>query len=282
MRPNGTLITEHVERGAFSHTTCYDCHRPGGANPVYAGERPFGLLLSPDGSRLTVSHLHSSDLAVLDLASGQIEQTVHLAPAGAATEAVALAPLDGELWVALRPAQPSTQPGALRRLDAATLAPLGAADIATGADPAALLALPDRHSVLVSNFESDSITEYSGTGSPGATAIRHGAAPGPLGITQLPSGELLALDYYSNAVSFVDLVAGTSRTIHPARGNAPYANPTHAAVSSDGRSVWVVSGSTDGHLLQIDLTSNLASSQVLRDIPIDGLSFDIALISAVR
>ena len=39
-RADGTLIQEHLDRGAFSHTTCHDCHRVGGAQPKYAGDRP--------------------------------------------------------------------------------------------------------------------------------------------------------------------------------------------------------------------------------------------------
>jgi DNA-binding beta-propeller fold protein YncE len=269
-RPDGSVIQPHVDQGAFEHTTCYDCHRPGGAQPKYAGVRPFGLLLSPDGNHLLVSHLRSSDLAVLDLASGQVETRIPLAPVGAATEAVALARLDGEIWVALRPPQPSTSPGALRRLDAATLGPLG--DEPTGADPTQLLALPDRHSVLVSNFESNTVTEH-GPGAP----IAHDAAPGPLGMAVLPSGEVLALDYYSNAISVIDpgAGAGRSRTVRLERDGAPYANPTQAAVSGDGRSAWVVSGAPDGHLLELDL----ASLRVVRELPIDGLSFGVAVVS---
>ena len=266
-RPDGTVIQPHVDQDAFSHTTCYDCHRPGGARPTYAGSRPFGLLVSPDGSQLMVSHLRTTDIAVIDLASGQLERTIALAPAGPATEAVALARIDDAIWVALRPPQPSTLAGAVRCLDAATLAPRG--DVATGADPAALLAMPGRRSVLVSNFESNTVTELAA----GATTA-HDAAPGPLGLTALSPTAVLALDYYSNAVSVIDLAAGTSNTTHLSFGDAQYANPTQAAIASDGRSAWVVTGAPDGHLLQLDLPS----MQVIRDLAIDGLSFGIAIV----
>jgi DNA-binding beta-propeller fold protein YncE len=282
-RADGTVIQPHIDQRAFDHATCYDCHRPGGARPAYAGARPFGLLVSPDGSHLLVSHLRTSDIAVLDLASGRIETTIHLAPAGAATEAVALAQVGDEIWVALRPPQPSTLAGALRRLDAATLAPRSGsapgsvpgsapgsvADTPTGADPAALLAMPERRSVLVSNFESNSVTEHIG-----GAAIPREAAPGPLGLTALSSSTVLALDYYANAVSVLDLTAGTSTTTPLARAGALYANPTQAAVSGDGRSAWIVTGAPDGHLLQLDLSS----MQVVRDVAIDGLSFGIAIV----
>src|SRR4051812_8518078 len=36
-REDGSVILEHIDRDAFAHTTCYDCHRPGGAEPKYAG-----------------------------------------------------------------------------------------------------------------------------------------------------------------------------------------------------------------------------------------------------
>jgi hypothetical protein len=91
---------------------------------------------------------------------------------------------------------------------------------------------------------------------------------------------VLALDYYSNAVSVLDLEAGASTTVALEHAGVPYPNPTQAAASSDGRSAWIVSSGTSGHLLQIDLPLDLASTQVVRDVPIDGLSFGVALVSA--
>jgi len=267
-RPDGSVIRAHAAQNAFAHTTCYDCHRAGGAQPKYAGDRPFGLLLSRDGTRLLVSHVTTGNLSMLELASGRIERTVHLAPAGAAAEPVALARLGDEIWVALRSPQPSMKPGVLRRLAEATLLPLR--DVPTGADPASLLPLPDRARVLVTNFETDSITEHG----PDGAAVRHRVSPGPLGMTALPGGLVLALDYYSNAVSFLDPATGTSETVPLQRDGVRYANPTNAALSSDGRRAFIVTSGTDGHLLQMDL----ASRRVVADATIDGLSFGVALV----
>lgn len=271
-RADGSVIQPHVDQDAFSHTTCYDCHRVGGAQPKYAGDRPFALLLSPDGSRLLVSHLRSSTIAVLEVKAGRIERTVHIGPSGVATEAVGLARLDQDIWVALRPPQPSTAPGVLRRMDAVTLEPRG--DFMIGSDPAALLALAERKSVLVSNFETDTVTEHRGSGA----VVAHVAAPGPLGLVDLRKGRVLAIDYYSNAVSFLDLAAGTTKTVALRKGDLPYANPTHGALASDGRSVWIVASGTDGHLIELDL----ASHRIVRDLPIDGLSFGVAVVPKRR
>jgi DNA-binding beta-propeller fold protein YncE len=266
-RPDGSTIQAHFDRAAFGASTCFDCHRPDGAQPKYAGDRPFGLLLSTDGRRLYVSHLRGGRLAVLNLDEGRIERTVFLTAAGAATEAVAIDRMGDELWVALRPPQPSTLPGALRRLNAETLDALG--DLPTGADPGALLALPARRRVLVSNFETNTVTMHDAGGS----TVRFEAAPGPLGLLALSSASALALDYYSNAVSFLDLDAGTARTLLLEHGGIPYANPTNAALASDGRTAWIVSSGTDGHLLELDLTSRTIG----RDLAIDGLSFGVAV-----
>jgi len=267
-REDGTVILPHIDQGAFSHSTCYDCHRPDGAKPKYAGDRPFGLLLSPDTRRLYVSHLRSPELSVLNLETGEVERTVVLEPAGEAIEAVALARVGDQVWVALRPHQPSTLPGALRRLDASTLEPLG--DTPTGADPGALLALPERGRVLVSNFETDTVTEHDDAG----TAVRFAAAPGPLGLLALSADRALALDYYSNAVSFLDLAAGTSATLPLEHAGAIYVNPTNAALASDNQSAWIVSSGTEGHLLKLDL----ASRRIVREVSIDGLSFGVAVV----
>ena len=282
-RANGTVNQAHLDAGAFQgHASCADCHTggPGGALPAYVGARPFGMALSADGARLLVSHLRPPEpdrlglepgsIAVLDLATGQVERTVPLALSGVATEAVALAFVGTELWVAIRPNQPSSSPGLVRRLDAATLAPLG--DAATGSDPVCILPLPERGTALVSNFEADTVSERAA----GGALVRDlAAAPGPLGLLRLPGGDtVLALDYYSNALTFLDLGGGPSTTVPLGDPAAAWPNPTNAALASDGGSAWLVSGGTAGRLLQLDL----GTRQVVRDLPLDGLSFGVAVV----
>jgi DNA-binding beta-propeller fold protein YncE len=274
-REDGSVIQEHFDEDAFSASTCFSCHSPDGAQPKYAGDRPFGLLLSPDGRRLYVTHLRASRLTVLDLEQGSIESTSSLEPAGTATEVVAIDRVGDEIWVALRAPQPSTDPGALRRLNAETLEPI--ADIPTGADPGALLALPERGQILVSNFESNTVTLHDasddGTGEP----VRFEAAPGPLGMARLDATSVLTLDYYSNAVSFLELDGGEAETLPLEHAGLPYANPTNVALASDGQSAWIVSSGTDGHLLELDLSSR----DIVRDVPIDGLSFGVAVVPRI-
>jgi len=271
-RADDSVIQPHFDTDAFSASSCFGCHYAGGAEPKYAGDRPFGLLLSPDGHRLYVTHLRQSRLTVLDLEAGKIESSVSLAAAGAATELVAIDRLGDELWVALRAPQPSTEPGALRRLNAATLEPI--ADLPAGADPGALLALPAQQSILVSDFASNTVTMH---GLSDGTPFQFEAAPGPLGLLQLDPNRVLALDYYSNAVSFLDLENRSAETLPLEHDGLPYANPTNAALASDSQSAWIVSSGTDGHLLELDLQAR----SVVRDVTIDGLSFGVAVVPAV-
>jgi streptogramin lyase len=274
-RADGSIIQPHFDQDAFSASSCFGCHRPGGAEPKYAGDRPFGLLLSPDARRLYVTHLRASRLTVLDLDAGQIESSTSLLPVGAASEVVAIDRLGDEIWVALRAPQPSTLPGALRRLNAATLEPV--ADLPAGADPGALLALPEHNSVLVSNFASNSVTMHHADDNGANAPFDFEASPGPLGLLRLDANRVLSLDYYSNAVSFLDIAAKSAQTLPLEHDGLPYANPTNAALSVDGQSAWLVSSGTDGHLLSLDIRSR----QIVRDVGIDGLSFGVAVVPGI-
>jgi len=274
-RADGSLIQPHFDQDAFAASSCFGCHHAGGAAPKYAGDRPFGLLLSPDGRRLYVTHLRASRLTVLDLEAGRIESSTSLAPAGAATEVVAIDRLGDELWLALRAPQPSTQPGALRRLHADTLEPI--ADLRAGADSGALLALPEHGRMLVSNFASNTVTMHDSDDDGSGSPFHFEAAPGPLGLLQLDANGVLALDYYSNAVSFLDLESGNAQTLPLEHDGLPYANPTNAALASNQQSAWIVSSGTDGHLLELDLPSRT----IIRDVAIDGLSFGVAVVPSI-
>jgi DNA-binding beta-propeller fold protein YncE len=56
--------------------------------------------------------------------------------------------------------------------------------------------------------------------------------------------------------------------------NKVFVNPTHAALSPDGRRAYIVSSGTEGHLVVFDLERK----QVTQAIPIDGLSFDAVVV----
>lgn len=269
-RDDGTLIQPHLDQDAFSHTTCYDCHKDGGALPRYAGARPLALRLSPDGALLYVAHVNSGELAVLDARTGARQAAVTLAPVGAVKEPTALDLVGEDLVVAMRATQPSPVPGLIRRLDRRTLQPRGA-DWPTGTNPVELRALPGGERALVTRFDSNLVSLLdAGGGGPAITV-----ANGPLGVLALGDGKVLVLGYYANAVSLLDPAAGSADTFALTEHGVTLSNPTHAARGSDPGVAWVVASGTQARLAALDLVRR----QVLRSLPINGLSYDVAIVA---
>lgn len=267
-REDGSVIQAHQDQDAFSHTTCYDCHGGGSAKPAIVGTRPFGITLSPDGLKLIVSQIRGGDLVVLDREKGSLERTLPLEPTGSAHEAADVALMNGSFYVALRPTPPATTPAVIRRLDAKTLE--FQSEAPTGSDPAMLLPDPERSRVLVSNFETNTLSAFDASG----RTLTYTVTPGPLGMLKLPGDRLLSLNYYSNAVSLVDLKRGAVESVGLEFGGRKYVNPTHAALSPDGKLAYIVSSGTGGNLLVFDL----GQKRVVRVIPIDGLSYDVVTV----
>jgi YVTN family beta-propeller protein len=269
-RADGSLIQGHVDRDAFSKTSCFACHNTSadGVKPFVVGERPVGLTLSSDLTKLIVSHLRNSRLSVVNRASGILEQSVSLNPTGNASELSDVASVGEKLVVTMRPAQPSTKPGMVRWLNANTLETLS--EFTTGSDPSFILPIPNRDSALVSNFESNTVTEFKSDTAP----VIHEVTPGPLGSRRLSDGRILTLNYYSNSVSILDLVSNQTSTYKLELNNQEFVNPTNAALSPDGQIAYIVSSGTDAHLLMFDLQLQ----RVVKAITIDGLSFDVVVI----
>jgi DNA-binding beta-propeller fold protein YncE len=267
-RADGTVIEGHVTQDAFGHTSCYTCHRggEGSARPAIVGTRPFGLIVSEDGERLLVSHMQTGNLTVIGRASGEIKGTVHLPPTGEAHQAVDLAQVGDHLFVSMRPPQPTHHPSYVRMLDARTFETLWEAP--TGADANVLLADPTREQVLVSNFETNTVSAFHTDGSLQVYTV----GPGPMGLTLLPDGRhLLVANYYGDSASLLDLDTGTVTTSALALGEARFANPTHGALASGRNRAYLVSAPVRGHLLTVR-TDTLT---VEGAIPIGGLPFDV-------
>lgn len=267
-RDDGSALPAHAERDAASHTTCYACHHDGGAKPRYVGARPVALRLSADGARLYVANLNSGELAVLDTITGERLGATTLTPSGSVREPAAVDLLGGELYVTLRAVQPSRVPGLVRRLDAQSLAPLG--ELPSGVNPVEVRSASSLGVALVTHFDSDQLSVLRD----GREAARLTVASGPLGVLPLPGSRALVLGYYSNSLSLVDLAGNTTETWAPTRDGKPLANPTHAAMGTEPGVAWVVQSGGDSHLVAVDL----ASREVLKSLPINGLSYDVAIV----
>jgi DNA-binding beta-propeller fold protein YncE len=122
----------------------------------------------------------------------------------------------------------------------------------------------------VTNFETDTLSAFDASGK----TLTYTVTPGPLGMLKLPGDRLLSLNYYSNAVSLVDLKSGAVESVGLEFGGRKYVNPTHAALSPDEKYAYIVSSGTEGNLLVFDL----GQKRVVRVIPVDGLSYDVVTV----
>lgn len=270
-RADGSVIQGHIDQGAFSHTSCFGCHhgRQGSASPAIVGTRPFGIALSADGARLFVTNTRTGTLAVIDVASGGIEQLVPLEAVGEAHEPTALARLGDSLFVSILPKLPSFAPAVVRQLDATYFTRRSESQM--GPNAGVVLADAAHATVYVSNFETNTITRL---GSRGEMLNTLTVGDGPLGLRVAGDRTLLSANYYNNSLSVIDLETRAVKTLPLALGEKRYSNPTHIALDASGRLAYVVSSGTQGHLLVYDL----AATAFTRAVAIGGLPFDIVAV----
>ena len=269
IRADNSVIQGHIDKDAFSHTTCYDCHRAGsgGPTPAIVGSRPFGIVISKDGNTMYVSNGRSGNLSVIDIATGALKKLVPLPPSGTAREPTDIALLDDQLFVTLRPPLPSTAAGAVRRLDVDSLSVLS--DTPTGANAGVILADAGSHQIYASNFETNTISRFDTKGVLLQTVT---VGSGPFGLRFLPEQkQMIVANYYANSISLINLADNQTQTIPLTFNGKTYANPTHVALDANRRTAFIVSSGTVGNLLTFDLQTQ----QVTRAVPIGSLPFDI-------
>lgn len=272
LRADKSVIQGHIKQGAFSHTTCYDCHRGGNgaAEPAIVGSRPFGIALSQDGKTLYVCNGQSGNLSVIDIASGELKKLLPLPPSGTAHEPTDIALLDGQLFITMRPPLPSSDKGVVRRLDAATLAVVG--ETATGSNAGVILADANRHQLYVSNFETNTVSRFDVKGK---LLGRITVGSGAFGLRLLlGQNRMIVANYYDNSLSLVNLTDNKAQKIPLLFEGKPYVNPTHIALDAGKRTAYIVSSGTVGHLLAFDLESR----QFTRATNLGGLPFAIVTV----
>lgn len=268
VRADKSVIKEHAEQNAFSHTTCYGCHRGGGTAKVsIIGSRPFGIALSKDGTTLFVCNSKSGNLSVINVPSGNLEKLVPVPPSGIAKEPTDIALLDDQLFITLRPVLPSNAPGAIRRLDAASLKEIS--ETPTGPNAGVIVADPDSHQLFVSNSETDTISRLDAKG---ALLDRFTVSTGPLGLRMTADRkQMVVANYYANSISVINLADRKTETIPLSVNGKRFLNPTHISLDAAKRIAYIVSSGTVGNLLTFDL----ATRQFVSAASIGGLPFDV-------
>ena len=269
VRDDNSVIQGHIDKDAFSHNTCYDCHRggSGGPAPAIVGSRPFGIATSLDGQTMYVVNGKSGNLSVIDIATGTLKKLLHLAPSGKANEPTDVALQDEQLFITLRPPLISNAAGAVRRLDEKSLNLLS--NTPTGTNAGVILNDTMHHQFYASNFETNTVSKFDRNG---VLLKKFTVGSGPFGMRLLPEkNQMLVANYYANSISLIDFAENKSRMIPLTLNANTYSNPTHVALDANKPVAYIVSSGTVGNLLTFDLQSQ----QVTRAVSIGSLPFDV-------
>jgi DNA-binding beta-propeller fold protein YncE len=207
---------------------------------------PQGIVVSPDGRSVYVTGFGGSELAQYDvLPDGSLS---HKLPATVATggqpQSVTEAP-DGRSVYVVNYASNS-----ISQYDVGadgTLAPKTPATVPAGTNPEWIAVSPDGRSVYVTDNGSGAVSQYD-VGAAGALSPKTPAtvpSTNPIAIVLTPDGRNLYVTNGSNAVSQYDVSAGgeLSPKLPPTVPTGSL--PEGAAVSPDGRSLYVTNNGSD-------------------------------------
>ena len=197
---------------------------------------PYGLAVTPDGSRVYVTDNTSGSVSVLDTATDTVTKTITV---GAGAEGVAITPNGAQAYVA------NFTDNTVSVIDTATNAVTKT--IAVGAGPADVAVTPDGAKVYVTNDTADTVSVIdTSTGSVSATVA---ANDDPAGLAISPNGTAYVANFTKDRV----FIIGTDNLITlPATG-------THAdslALSPDGSLLYV--GESQGRAVAVIDTATRA------------------------
>lgn len=194
---------------------------------ILAGDTPFGVIFTPDGSRAYVTNLFDSTISIIDTASNTVVATVAL-PANSEPAFPAITPDGKTLYV------PTFQNDSVLVFDTATNSQIAA--IAGGSSPYAAVVTPDAAHVYVLGIETVSVIDTASNTIVQSIAVDSSPALGILFpvIAITPDGGSVYVGSQASA-SNVQVIATASNTVV---ATIPLAQVGGVAVAPDGSKVY--------------------------------------------
>ena len=225
---------------------------------ITVGSNPFGVAITPDGTKVFVTNYGSNNVSVINTATNTVIATITV---GSQPQGIVLSPDGTKAYVAN---QSIIGIGSVSVINTATNTV--AATITVGYQPQGLAISPDGSRVYVANVNSNNISVINTTTNTVSTTIGVGTQPICVGIS--PDGsKLFVPNFGNNNVSVINTATNTVAT-----NVAVGTNPDGATVSPDGTKVYITN-QTSNNFSVLNTATNAVTATVAVGTRPQGISF---------
>jgi YVTN family beta-propeller protein len=224
---------------------------------IPVGTFPWGVAVSPDGSKVYVSNLQAtaipSTVSVIDTATNKVIAAI---PVGIYPEGMAVTPDGSKVYVAQ-----NTRPGTVSVIDTATNTVTAA--IPVGSAPIGVAVSPDGSKVYVTNADSDSVSVIATATNTVTAVIPVGAGFNPNSVAATPDGSKI---YVTNPTpQNVSVIATATNLVIATISVGAY--PNSVAVSPDGTKVYVANAGSNNVSVIATVTDTVIDTVNVGKVP---------------
>jgi gliding motility-associated-like protein len=199
---------------------------------VTVGSRPFGVSVSPDGSKVYVANSTNSTVSVINTATNTVTATIFVGAPPIQPRGIVVSTDGSKVYVTAIPgATPLTTPATLFVIDALTNTVIASVTLGIGSQ--SVCVSPDGTKVYVNNVSSNDISVINANTNTVATTIAVGSQPQAISIS--PDGSKLYVpNAASNNVSIINTATNSVMATVP-----NVTTPSCSAVSPDGTNLYI-------------------------------------------
>jgi|GEM_PF-2192927 len=229
------------------------------AGTITVGSNPFGVAVSPDGTKVYVTNYGSNSVSVIGTATNTVTATITV---GSQPMGIAVTPDGTKVYVVNQ--NLLGNPGNVSVIDAATNTVL--ATVPVYLRPLAIAISQDGTKAYVASVNSDNVTVINTATNTVATVIAVGVQPTAVAIS--PDGSrLYVTNFANNNVSIINTSTNTVIATTPV-GTAP----NGAAISPDGSKLYITNQFSN-NISIINTSTNTVTSTIPTGSQPHGISF---------